>query len=248
MAENPGGSPATDRSPAIEGGPQPTPTRPPKSGGPIFILILSVLTLGGGCTIFAVPVSFFMGLSYFRRGSREGLSTFKSLGAAAMVISVLGVGVFLARAAAGIPATIQKQARIKQYECKKMLTDIAAAEGAYFAEHREYAATFAALSIAAPEYQRYTYILDPTGGSGSIMRRDVTRFGELVGSLPVKDAAGLDIGIFPDHFTAACVGNVDDDPDVDVWSVSSSDRNIAGSVVRAGQPFNDKSDVSIPVD
>ena len=44
-------------------------------------------------------------------------------------------------------------------------------------------------------------------------------------------------------FTALAIGNIDDDPTVDLWSISTRDRTIEGTVVPAGIPFNHVNDM-----
>lgn len=47
------------------------------------------------------------------------------------------------------------------------------------------------------------------------------------------------VGVSGDGFLAACVGNIDNDPTVDVWTVSSEDRSEPdGRTLPAGTPRN----------
>jgi type IV pilus assembly protein PilA len=52
------------------------------------------------------------------------------------------------------------------------------------------------------------------------------------------------IGVQGSDFTAACIGNIDNDPTLDVWTISSAERTDAsGGTVPPGTPLNEVNDV-----
>lgn len=60
----------------------------------------------------------------------------------------------------------------------------------------------------------------------------------VAGDVPVAPAECSGCGV-----TAACVGNIDDDPEVDVWSISTERRvSQDGEEIAAGVPWHDRID------
>ena len=45
------------------------------------------------------------------------------------------------------------------------------------------------------------------------------------------------------YVTVIAVGNIDDDADLDVWSISTQARTLGGEAVPAGQPFHHVNDL-----
>ena len=204
---------------------------------PTVALVLSIV---GVCLCPSSVVGAVLAVVALLRIRKEPQLQGKGMAIAALVIAV-GLLPFQAGvvAAIAIPNLIRVQARAKQAECKMNLRNLAAAQVRYRAEHGQYATGFGALGFSVPAGNRYAYLLsdaevlpvDPRYGAGRID--------------PVSEARrrGLDLGAGPDLFLAACIGNVDNDPTLDVWTVSSEDRTGPEGVVPGGQPRNDVNDV-----
>lgn len=178
---------------------------------------------------------------------------------AVAVLVVMGI-----LAAIAIPNFIRFQARSKQSECRTNLKVFVAAERAYFAEHHQYTPVLAELGFAPERGNRYAYFAGPGtqedrshavlvgkpedtqigvdlfrfAASPAITDRDVPSM--LAGEV----APGLS-GTCPDcSMVAVCVGSVDNDATLDVWSVSTAERrSSSGTLIPAGLPFNDVNDV-----
>lgn len=140
-------------------------------------------------------------------------------------------------AAIAIPNFVRFQARSKQAECKTNLKALYVAQKSHFAENDTYSASFSELQFT-PENTRYAYVL-----GGDVLKP--THPQALVAGLLEQVPAALrqSTGADEDGFFAFCVGSVDGDPAVDVWSISSEPRTINGVPVPEGTPFNDVSDL-----
>lgn len=146
-----------------------------------------------------------------------------------------GVGGILS--AIAIPNFIKYQARAKQSECKLNLKQLYLAQQAQRAEKGEYTESFEDLSFQ-PERSRYAYVM-----GRSVLKPSLPQAVKegLLEQTPADIRQAL--GAEGKRFTAACVGNIDNDPDIDVWTISSEDRVIDGERVPAGVPHNDVSDL-----
>jgi type IV pilus assembly protein PilA len=196
-------------------------------------------------------------------GSGAGLSS------AVLVIVILGalavpcVGIL---AAIAIPNFIRFQGRSKQGECKLNLRSLSTAERAYFAEHQRFSTHPDEVGFSPERGNRYAYFLalEPKKMSSRADRAaavdpedvavgvDSHRF---VGQRAARqrrhvgEGSGARPGVTgqcPDcTFVAACVGNVDNDDTLDVWSISTADRTgPGGEPIAAGVPWNDVSDLT----
>jgi type IV pilus assembly protein PilA len=181
------------------------------------------------------------------------------------IVAVLAVPVIVAvigiLAAIAIPNFIKFQSRSKQHECQENLKALAGEAGVYFSENRRYTTKVRELSFEPERGNRYAYFL----GDGTLESRDgataehhdtdaqvgVDRFRfpdmrELgPDQIPHEMVAGIE-GTCPDcTFTAVCVGNIDNDDTLDVWSISMKERHrSSGEVIPALAPFNDVNDVT----
>jgi type II secretory pathway pseudopilin PulG len=131
-------------------------------------------------------------------------------------------------AAIAIPNFVSYQARAKQSECKTSLKTAYIAEQVYLSEHKSFATNGEAIGFVAPPNARYQYF-----------------FGDQKERVPEQLPAGLraELGVqgsCPDcSITIACVGNVDGDEALDVWSISTLERGDTP----AGIPRHDIDDV-----
>jgi hypothetical protein len=145
----------------------------------------------------------------------------------------------------------------KNGECRANLQTIIAQEVALYADHQRYSPHPADIGFAPSTGNRYLYLLD---AQGEVTRRDA------LPSPPIRQSIGIGPDTrtrqvtaewlrarFPPELlpalgvrgqcpncsmTAGCVGNLDDDDDVDVWTISTDDRIIDAQQVNRGTPFH----------
>lgn len=142
-------------------------------------------------------------------------------------------------------------------EARSNLKAVYTGRKSYFAERDSYA-TNALLIGFSPAGNRYTYFLAPSG-QGSVLGPDASKHPSATRSAGLREAGcpltfgtsadgepiGLGVtGKAPNQeFIAYAIGNVDDDPDWDCWSIASFERKTKdGTVVPAGEPLHEKSD------
>ncbi len=188
------------------------------------------------------------------------------------------VAIIAILAAIAIPNFIKFQARSKQAEVKTNLKAMLTAQKGYYAANDGYAENMCALGFEPERGNRYTYwSSDHSGGSTDAFRSTATD--ELVtkcqgqgnvqglGADTFKYGSGQGITDFMSagavpatvvfgatgRFTATAIGNIDNDPQTDVWSVSSVTRTAgatsdsattcAAGNNPAGEPCNDINDL-----
>jgi len=204
---------------------------------PTVALVLSILGL---CFCPGSIVAVVLAIVALVRIGKEPQLPGKGLAIAALVIAVgllpVQAGVL---AAIAIPNFIRLQARSKQSECKVNLRNLAAAQVRHRAEHGEYASDFATLGFTVPAGNRYAYLLS----ENEVLPIDPRYSANRVDPVLEARRLGLQLGAGREHFLAACVGNIDSDPTLDVWTVSSDDRSGPEGDVPAGRPRNDVNDV-----
>jgi hypothetical protein len=151
----------------------------------------------------------------------------------------------------------------KAGECRGNLRTVLGGEQALFSEAHRYTTHPGEIGFAPTPGNRYLYLLAP---EGPVSRRDGTP------SPPVHESVGIgpdtrSRGVtaewlrarFPDEllpqlgihgtcpdcsFVAGCVGNLDDDEQVDVWTISSVDRPLPdGGVMLRGNPWHHLDDL-----
>lgn len=131
----------------------------------------------------------------------------------------------------------------RDHECRATLRSLMGVEFAFYAEHQRYTVHPHELGFAPSQGNRYLYLFDK---QGDVTRRDDKPSpapSESVGYGPdtkkrnvtieqlmprVPEAVRSTLGISGEcpacEITVACIANLDDDPDVDVWTISSKDR------------------------
>lgn len=165
-------------------------------------------------------------------------------------------------AAIAIPNFLKFQARSKQAEAKSNLKAAWVAEQAYFAEKDEYSEAFEKIGFAPERNNRYLYIVNPRGaaltpgkpspGEHAMVEVDPRLAGGVTTTALLADIPGAVLaqagvkGVCPAdcQVTIVAAGNIDTDAALDVWSVSTAARTIAGEVVLAGMPFHDVDDLA----
>jgi len=168
-------------------------------------------------------------------------------------------------AAIAIPNFIRYQSRAKQAECKSNLAAMYYAEKAFFEDRGFYTEDVQALGFSPERGNRYAYFAGSEGGvedrslavaaqgpNDSGIGVDTHRYEDLEALDPfsvqyeLADGAVLGVtGSCPDcSFTAVCMGNIDPDDALDVWSVSTQDRKAAdGSPIPAGTVHHESDDL-----
>jgi hypothetical protein len=131
----------------------------------------------------------------------------------------------------------------KDHECRARLRTIIGLENAYFSENQRYSVHPVEIGFAPPQGNRYLYLFASEGpltrrdeipspplaesvGYGPDTKKRGVLLEDLLLKMPAEVRASLGLrGECPQcDLTIACVGNLDDDPDVDVWSISTKDR------------------------
>jgi len=235
--------------------------KPPVSALAIVGLVLTLLC-------FTWPIGLVVSIvALVRISDSEGRLGGKTLA----IISLCLCGLLVlssSMAAITIPNFIRFQARSKQGECKANLKALYAAQKALMQKSHGYADKLGPLDFSPERGNRYTYVIAP---SGTLRVRD-SDSGQTAASpdavgvtvdtfkyvkarsflwrdLPQTFAGGVHLGIAgtcPDHcsVTMACLGNIDNDPELDLWSISTEDRTAPdGERIPAGVPYNEVNDV-----
>jgi hypothetical protein len=159
------------------------------------------------------------------------------------VFIALGValtGCCLFSVAVTLPMHMRFSARSKQSECKTNLKQMFTAEKLYFQEHDRYTTSAKELDFHPERGNRYGYLY------GDVVQPDLQKYPKL------RDVSASDlpfpVGVFgkcPDcTFVGACAGNLDDDPTLDIWSISTGDRTMAnGEKVPSATLYNHVNDL-----
>lgn len=181
----------------------------------------------------------------------QGEAPKKKMSTTAIVLIVLGVGggamlcCISTLAAIAIPNFIKFQARSKQSEVKMNLKAAFSAEKAFFGEKDAYSDSASEVGFSPERGNRYLYVVSPESKIDADARMSPDNAALLAG-IPAALMAETGVhGTCPDecHVTIVGVGNIDNDPDVDLWSISTEARTIDGTPVPAGQPYNHHSDI-----
>ena len=131
----------------------------------------------------------------------------------------------------------------RDHECRAALRTIIGLQNAHFATHRRYSIHPVEIGFAPSQGNRYLYLFAPEGpltrrdelaspplaesvGYGPDTKKRKVLLEDLLVAMPAEVKASLGLsGTCPDcQLTVGCVGNLDDDPAVDVWSISTADR------------------------
>jgi type IV pilus assembly protein PilA len=258
---NPYGAPAFP--PSAEGVPQ-------ESSRAGLALALSIISWAC-CGIFlSIPALLFARGEI--RGIREqrrppgGLGMAQAAFWVALANIVLTAAMVPVLALTAIPNFIHFQTRAKQPEAKANLKAAFVAERAYYEEKDAYSPNVSEVGFVPERGNRYAYLFDSKGHlsdrSGAVENADPAATGVDMdrfkwGALPPLSpdyltrtyAGGAKLGV-----TGSCpkcdivmvaVGNIDNDPTLDVWSIATFERTgPKGEVIPAGELFNDVNDVA----
>lgn len=181
-----------------------------------------------------------------------------------LVLGGLAVPCVGGMAAIAIPNFIRFQARAKQTEAKAQLKSLYLAQRSHFSEHQAYATTLGPLGSSPDRGNRFAYFLaaqgpleERSGPQGAPNPEAVgvevdTHLHPKARRIRAKDlpplAGGVPLGVFgecPDcEVTLVAAGNIDGDDTLDVWSISSAERQDPdGLTIAPGVPFNEVSDL-----
>ncbi len=203
---------------------------------PLIALILGIV---GFCFPPLFLIAIILAIISLANGQDPAYAARKVLAILTLALGVAYVPMVGILAAIAIPNFIKFQARSKQSECKANLKSAWFAQKAFFGEKGHYGETAEEIGFMPEARRRYLYRISeesvvPADFPGSPSE------GELEQGIPpaLRNAVGLQ----GDTLTMVCAGNVDKDPFIDVWSISSEDRTIGGQPVPAGTVFNDRDD------
>jgi hypothetical protein len=166
-------------------------------------------------------------------------------------------------AAIAIPNFIKFQARSKQAECKTNLKAWYTGQRTYFAEKDTYSTSIQEVGFMPERRNRYAYFAGP----GPVEDRSTKGAQLVVGAQGIgvdtlgistaraitfeqrPEGVGSMVGIQGDcpecDITLVCAGQVDNDETLDVWSISTMEREAEdGTPIPAGIPFNHINDVA----
>ncbi|RKH12458.1 pilin [Corallococcus sp. CA053C] len=216
------------------------PAAPKKSVLPGVALGFSIASL---CLICLWPVGLVLSIIAMVKTGKPGQQG-RGLAIAALIISVGSIFFSGIMAAIAIPNFIRFQARAKQAECKVNLKSIYISAKGQLAEEQPLG-SLTDLGFAPEPGNRYAYVLSLPDSFVPVSERftavDAT---EIQAAL---DNAGVAPGVQGECpeciLTAACVGNVDNDDTLDVWSISTAERTDAeGKAIAPGEVFNHVND------
>lgn len=170
-------------------------------------------------------------------------------------------------AAISVPNFTKLQARSQQSEVRSNLRALYDFEQAHLMEYSRYTKSVVRLGFAPERGNRYQYGLKaspitPDDRTGATATTALTADAIMVDVFQYGSASAATIrtqspcstpfvtpGPAGAAFTALAQANIDDDPTIDLWSISSVSREMSGCAdvagnVAAGEPANDVNDVN----
>ncbi len=153
-------------------------------------------------------------LSMLRKRNRKGFTLIELM----IVVAIIGI-----LAAIAIPNFLKFQAKSKQSEAKTNLKAIYTAETGYYGENNTYNA-FDSVNWQPVGTARYTYslgsdngIASPPGAGATFLIAGVPALtdGSFTGATPARLVGS-------NSFLAGAVGNIDNDPALDEWSINDN--------------------------
>jgi hypothetical protein len=232
--------------------------RHPPASLPLWALVLAVIGLGLPPLL---PAALVLGGLSLSRAGRPEYAARRRLAVGALAVTAVAVPLWGVVLAVGVPSFTASRSRARQAECAAQLRAALAAEEAWRGGHPAYSVHPAEVGFAPPADARY---LLRFAGIGPLATAGSPAGEEAVGFVPSAARAGgavdaLDEGLpeevrtqlgvrgaCPDcSLTLACAANLDDDPTLDVWSLSTAARpRPGGAPVPAGEPFHHRDDLT----
>lgn len=228
--------------------PNPPAARTPSSL-PIVALVFSVL---GFCLPPLLLVGIVLGVIALVQAKGSQVQAIIAVVLPVIAIPILGI-----LAAIAVPNFMKYQARAKQSEVKSNLKAAYNAEKAFYEESKAFSLHPEQVGFAPERGNLYLYafaVKGPVAPNTGAPAKDAMAVGidtqkfptmsnELaLNAIPreVADKIGVS-GQCPEcDFTIGAAGNIDNDPTMDVWTISSVDRPGAP----AGTPFNEVNDLT----
>ncbi len=212
------------------------PSAPKTSGWAIASLIFAFLCFPVG-GILAIVALVKLGRDPQLRG--------KGLAIAGLVISGLWLFCLPIQAAVAIPNFMRFQARAKQAECKTYLKSAYTSQRSLHLEHERYASSPEALFFRLEPGARYVYLFGSSEAEALVGTAAQVSHGQ---ALAMAQTAGVEPGVTGEcpecEAVMVCVGNLDGDAHLDVWSISTGLRTLPdGTTVFPGEPFLHSDDV-----
>ncbi|MCY1035028.1 pilin [Corallococcus sp. BB11-1] len=196
------------------------------------------------CLICLWPVGLVLSIVAMVKTGKPGQQG-RGLAIAALIISVASIFFSGIMAAIAIPNFIKFQARSKQAECKVNLKYLYTSAMTRLAEDQPLG-SLTELGFVPEPGNRYAYVLSlPDSFVPVSARFTALDPSEIQAAL---DNAGVEPGVEGEcpecTLTAACVGNVDNDDTLDVWSISTAERTDAeGKAIAPGEAYLHVNDV-----
>ncbi|ADO71220.1 pilin [Stigmatella aurantiaca] len=217
------------------------PETPKKSALPGVALGFAIVSLCLGCLW---PVGLVLSILAMMKTGQPEYAGGRGRALAALIVSVVGFFFLGLQAAVVIPNFLKFQVRAKQAECKLNLSSLKLAASMRMLEDQP-VNSFQELDFDPGPGNRYAYVLRlpdailPVGASFPSL--DPARI-----QAALRDA-GVEPGVkgeCPDcTLTFACVGNVDLDDTLDVWSITTGDRtDDSDTGAERGQPIHHVND------
>jgi type IV pilus assembly protein PilA len=210
----------------------------------IFIII-------GFCLPPLLLVGLVLAIISLARSGEPAFAQGRTLSIVSLVLTLMAVPIWGVVAAVAIPAFFGYHGHSTQSECKTYLKSAFVAEKSYYAEKDRYSTNPVDVGFGVEKGNRYLYRFAPerplqeVGVAPDPAKVHVTAE-ELESALPpnLRGITGVR-GTCPDcDITVVCVGNVDQDPGLDVLSISTANRRtVTGQVVAAGVPWVHLNDV-----
>jgi type IV pilus assembly protein PilA len=213
--------------------PDNAPTKP--AALPLIALILGVI---GFCFPPLFFIAIILAIVSLVKAGEPAYGARKALAIITLVLGLVYVPVVGILAAIAIPNFIRFQAKSKQTECKANLKAAWSAQKGYFVENDKWGSTAEEIGFRPEGGNRYTYRIGPESVIEATQSQ--TSAAQLEAGYPARLVTEIQGG--GEGVTMACAGNVDNDPFIDVWSISTEQRVIDGEVVPPGTPFNEQDD------
>jgi hypothetical protein len=129
-----------------------------------------------------------------------------------------------------------------EIECRVNLKSFVAAQRDFELTHGRYGTTFDEIGFRPEGNSRYLYTMDATRLAATFVPTDERAWKVKWALIPARAEGDVPVGIGRGA-TAVCVGNVDRDEEVDVWSVSTVlRRSSSGEEIQAFVPWHDRID------
>lgn len=198
------------------------------------------------CLCLPAPVAVVLGIVALVQIGKDPNLTGKPFAIAGIVLPALMMVLILP--AIAIPNFIKFQARAKQSECRTNLKAISIAQRSHQADNNEFTDNAEQLEWKPDGKPRYSYVFaEAVNEPGGMVEGDqaTAPSKQTIRDALRKPLAGnVSIGLNNGVWTGVCVGNIDGDETMDVWSVSSEDRDGPAGHVAAWEPYNEVNDAS----